>query len=139
MNLIFDFDGTIVNSIEIIISIINSELKKEPPYTVEKFRHDGIKSLITENHLSDVQVSRLIMKVRKGVVEKLFNMKLIEGMERAIKILSAKDKLFIITRNSSNSVKKYLENKNLLNYFEKVTDTKEFEGKKEEIEMIITE
>ncbi|MCM2324928.1 MAG: HAD-IA family hydrolase [Candidatus Woesearchaeota archaeon] len=122
IHLIFDFDGTIADSFDINLRIVNKILKKYDARNIskEEVRNREINDILKELKIPAVNVPSIIKEV---VVElKKENLKPFKGMPEVLKTLSSKYRLCIITANSKDNAEKFLK-KNKLEMFDFVHST----------------
>lgn len=119
MNFIFDFDGTICDSLDITIDILNAYAKKlnRPQITKENFRTKGIEVLINEYHFNKLQVLLYVLKGRQELSKHINEMKSYEDLPEVLKKLSEKNNLGIVSSNSPKNIERFLKNNNLASYF----------------------
>lgn len=112
MNIIFDFDGTIANSLPLAVDIIN-KWGIADELDLEKARKDGIKKTLTELDLSKVKLAYYLAKARKIMSQRINEIQIFDGMSDVIDQLSKKHRLGILTSNSSENVESFLKNNDL--------------------------
>jgi phosphoglycolate phosphatase len=123
-NLIFDFDGTIANSFEVVENIFY-ELTGHEPVTDERLiahlRRQPLLKAAKEMHISPAQMPRLLIKGRALMQHRMGQVKAFPGIPPTIRDLHAKgNKLFIISSNSQSNVELFLKEHNLLDCFDGV-------------------
>lgn len=123
--LIFDFDGTICDSLDAVVSILKENLK----FTKykDKFDLDEIKYMILNYNLKDIlknfKINNFVLffiliKLRFDFNKKVKDLLPFENVFETLKILKKNNnRLFILTSNNSKNVLSFLE-KNNLNFFE---------------------
>lgn len=119
MNLIFDFDGTICDSLDITIQIINEYLKThgKPPIEVKFLKEKGVEELIKKYKLNRFQILVFIYLGRRRLASHIKDLKSFKGLPRVLKELSTNNKLGIVSSNSGKNILKFLKNNNLDSYF----------------------
>jgi len=132
--LIFDFDGTIADTLSIAIHIVN-DLAEEfnlPEVSKEQFvelKNKRIKELLKISGISWIQLPRFIKRARARFKKHQHLVQPIQGMPEAIKTLHlAGYKMGILTSNTQEGVEAFLL-KNELNYFEFIESSDSLFGK----------
>lgn len=121
--LIFDFDGTIADTLSIAVHIVN-DLAEEfnlPEVSKDQFielKSKRIKELLKISGISWLQLPKFIKRARTRFKKHLDLVKPIQGMPEAIKVLHKEGyKMGILTSNTQEGVEAFLS-KNELNYFD---------------------
>lgn len=123
---IFDFDGTIADSFSTVIAISfhltrNSQLADLEQ--VKYLRDNGV-SLTQAIKRLDIPKWRwpwLLQRGRSMMANQIHQVPVFPGIEEVLRALSKeKFQLFIISSNSATNVKKFLQDKNLLPYFDRI-------------------
>jgi phosphoglycolate phosphatase len=119
MNIIFDFDGTIVDT----YSLIKDEVK----ILIKKYSHEDIKfkdlkeygfnKLIKKAKVRFWNIPRITLKLKKLVNENINNVDIKKEIDVVIRKLSEKNTLYLVSGNSKNNIVKTLEKLNMLKYF----------------------
>jgi phosphoglycolate phosphatase-like HAD superfamily hydrolase len=130
-NLVFDFDGTIVDSGETIYTDVITSLNiKAPPfselrkYPAHKLMNSG------EFNIKKMDIPKLIMRVRSDYKKYLPILPLIEGMGETLHDLRGQGaRLFLCTSNSAENVNAFLKIHNLEEAFETIVGTMSIFGK----------
>jgi phosphoglycolate phosphatase len=122
-NIIFDFDGTIANTKEKIIEIVNdlgpnygySKLSKQE---IDFFQSKGARWLINNLKIPKIKIPFLMNNIRSKLSVITKDLKPITGIPEALKRLkNNKLKLGILTTNAEDNVRKFLKN-NKIEYFD---------------------
>jgi phosphoglycolate phosphatase len=122
-NIIFDFDGTIADSLEVVGDIFyemtqHRELKKPE---IAKIRQLPLRQIAKQLHVRWWQIPILVIRGRKLMSVKTDEISIFKGIAGVIKQLKAKNnKLLIMSSNSSITVRSILRRENLENYFSKI-------------------
>ena len=112
--LIFDFDGTIANSLAVALDIAN-ELAPEfglPQTDAQRFRKLkslSLQELLQEAGLAWHQLPRLAMRGRAAFKKRMNQVEPIAGMDVLLKTLSTDHRLGILTSNSKSTVEAFLK------------------------------
>lgn len=122
--IIFDFDGTIADTVEALVVIAN-RLAIEfgyPQITPEELallRNLTSREIIKYSGISVFKIPFLVKKVKGELKRKIPELKPISGIKEALFTLKEKDyRLGIITSNSEDNVKEFLRINNLDGTFE---------------------
>ena len=121
--IIFDFDGTIADTLELGVAISN-ELARKFNYKEIKSKEDlqYYRSLSTQDALKAIGVSLLKLpfvtsSFKKRLLSKIDQLETIEGIKPVIEILASKFKLGIVTSNSRKNIDAFLTRHNLEDFF----------------------
>ena len=122
--IIFDFDGTIADTVDALVSIANS-LAVEfsfAPITPEEFlllKNLTSREIFKYSGIPLFKIPFLLKKVKKELKNKIPELKPIQGIPEALLELKENGlRLGIITSNSKGNVKEFLKINNLDNFFE---------------------
>ena len=124
-NFIFDFDGTIADSLPAMITVYNKLIRNnENPLTGEEIASlRGMTSRQAIRHLGVRwwQVPKLLLLGMGDFHELVPTLKTFDGLPEVIRELHVRgDKLFIVTSNSHDNVMKFLELNSLDKYFTEI-------------------
>lgn len=121
--IIFDFDGTIADSFEVVLDIFY-ELTGTEHFTDEQiaaYRKLTLKKISKEVGISFSQIPLLLVKGRTIMVHRMPEVKVIPGMKEALKSLHEDGwRLMVISSNSKQNVEAYLATHGLEQYFYRV-------------------
>ncbi len=140
--IIFDFDGTIADSFEILISIINDLLEKEgrekfSEEAIEKSRDLSVKEIIANFKISKWKLLFFLRKAQKKFGKKILAVKPIAGIEEVIKYLKERGlTIGILSSSDSKIIKKFIR-KNNLDVFDFIRSKRNLFGKAPEIKKIL--
>jgi phosphoglycolate phosphatase-like HAD superfamily hydrolase len=122
--LLFDFDGTIADSFQVVTEIfyeLTGHERIDDPAEVERLRRLPMTKVVKELHVSPLLIPRLLMKGRKKMGEHLHEVPVFDTMAETLAGLKEKGyTLYIMSSNSTHNVKHYLEIKKLDTYFTEV-------------------
>ena len=116
---IFDFDGTIADTVDTAAEILNDLSAK---YGYEKvtdeenkeMRDFTVKEMFEKKNISFYKLPFMMYDVKKELNNHIANLKPIKGIGHTLKELKKRDyKLAIITSNSKENVQLFLDNSNL--------------------------
>jgi len=121
---IFDFDGTIADSLQSIVSVFE-ELTKRPkkltPAQINKLRALSLPELSLELKVPKWKMPILVLRGRRMLREHLHGIPVHAGMALVLEMLKEQDaKLYIVSSNSTENVKNYLEWHKLDKFFDGV-------------------
>jgi len=130
--IIFDFDGTIANTFN-VIKELGKELKKE--YTGEDVNFDDIKDNEIKYFFKKFKVPLyklpiIVKQVKKQLSFRIENdIKTFPGMKKVLSKLNDKYKLAILSSNSKENIIKFLQRNKLGEYFEFIHSDSSIFGK----------
>ncbi len=139
MNYIFDFDGTVCDSFDITIKILNEYLFKFKKKLIDpkEFREKGIEKIIGDYKLSKLQILIYIYKGRKEIAKNIHDMKTFPQMEEVLKELSKSSVLGIVSSNSKKNIEIFLKDNHYEQYFSFVATSLTIFQKSKKIEAVI--
>lgn len=123
-NLIFDFDGTIADSFEVVEKIFYELTGRDPVTDKDRIAHLRRQSLMKaakEMHISPAQLPRLLIRGRALMKLRMGQVKAFAGIAPVIRELhNSGNKLYIISSNSQSNVEDFLKEHDLLDCFDRV-------------------
>ena len=139
MNLLFDFDGTISDSLDTFLKVINPSLIKlgKKKLTRKEVRQKGPLKLLKENNINPAYVPLLMLYARHKFTPLIPNLKTFPNMKGVVVKLSENHNLGIVTSNSTSNVNQFLANNKLSEHFKFVYSSMNFFNKGTRIENAI--
>lgn len=141
--LIFDFDGTIADSLPAVVQVFETLTRRQQRFTVpeiEVLRHLSLVELAVELHIPRWKIPLLMFRGRRLIRDHLQNIKLHKGMAAAIQKLHAHgEHLYIVSSNSTENVEAYLQRHQLEKYFTGVYGGASLLGKAPRLYKLITD
>jgi phosphoglycolate phosphatase-like HAD superfamily hydrolase len=139
--IIFDFDGTIADSFEVIVDIFEHITKRREKLTEEQMTElRGFPLQVVAERLK-VQWWRipfLLVRGRRMMARRMHEIPVFEGMPRVIEELHAEGhELFIVSSNSGRNVRKFLKQHHLYKYFVEVRGNAGLVGKSRAIKRAV--
>ena len=126
--LIFDFDGTLCNSLDLTVDIINRHSTKK--VTREKIRSLSLKELVQYLGISYFELPKLVFRMHKYFKLNMLNQNLVGCMDKVLSSLyRANHKMYIVSSNSKANILKWLQHKNVEQYFAGIYDSPALFGK----------
>lgn len=120
--IIFDFDGTIADSLTMTIEIFRNLTGwqgAQTPEEIATFRRMALRKVIKEVKVPLYQVPSLLMRGRKIMADRVTEVAVFPGMGKVIKELHADGhRLFVMSSNSTHNVDKFLRHHKLHTYFD---------------------
>jgi phosphoglycolate phosphatase len=133
--IVFDFDGTIADTLETIIKIIN-DLSEKFGYEatsseeLRRLRNLSSQAIIKESGISPIQLPCLVREVRKRLNGEIAFVPPIPGIPEALAQLKQRDyRLGILTSNSQDNVWEFLRANRLESLFDFVDSSTSILGK----------
>jgi len=142
-HIILDFDGTIADTLELGLGIYN---RIAPEYNCgiageeerELFRTKKPQDLLQAYGISRLKLLTLMLRIRKEMRRHVADMKPFTGMNAALREISnAGIRMGILTSNSVENVRKFLEINNLTTLFDFIYSGRSFLGKEKVIRKLL--
>lgn len=122
--LIFDFDGTLADSFETLLSVFDEVVNRPQKLTdqeIKNLRGMSVKQAIKHLKIKSWQIPRLLLRAKKLLVSKINDIKTFPDIPIAVKQLHQDGyRMFILSTNSEVNISKFLQANNLDGYFTKV-------------------
>ncbi len=140
---IFDFDGTIADTVPFLFSVINdiaveNGLKRATDEEIEKLRDKTIKEAIKIYNISPMKLVQLIKRVREEISKNIETFLPFNGIPDLISSLKAKGYVVgIMSSNSKDNIVKFLEKNNITN-IDFVSTSSNLLGKSKSINKLIS-
>lgn len=119
--IIFDFDGTIVDSLPAVIRVFESLTKRPQKFTpaeVEQLRHLSLVELAVDLKVPRWKVPLLLFRGRRMIRNHLRSITVHVGVEEVLGRLHASgERLYVLSSNSTDNVRQYLKWHDLTQYF----------------------
>lgn len=118
--IIFDFDGTIANSMPLVVDIArmllpNVDLSDE---RIEHVRNVPPKQAIKEAHVPYVKIPGLLVKGKRLLSKRLDEIQIAKNLDKVIKQLHEEGyKLYVVSSNSETNIRLFLDKYNIKHYF----------------------
>lgn len=140
-NILFDFDGTIADSLPVIIPFTNSALTKfnRRPITPQELKTSGVRKAISSRNIPKYALFIYLLIGRKNLESHISQVKMFDGMDSVISQLSANYTLGIVTSSSELAVKKLLTKHKLVDQFEVIRGSFGLFGKHKKINKICSD
>lgn len=141
--IIFDFDGTLANTIDVIVDITNRlalefGYNQTTPAELTRFKSLSSREIVKQSGVSILKLPFLIKKVRAELNKEIAQIQPIEGIKEALQALRAEgDRLGIITSNSKENINGFLEKNEWQNLFDFVYSGTTLFGKSKVINHVI--
>jgi phosphoglycolate phosphatase-like HAD superfamily hydrolase len=122
--LLFDFDGTIADSFDVVVDIfyeLTGHARITDQAEVARLRKQPMMRVAKELHVSPIQIPRLLIKGRKMMHDKLTKVPVFDGIAAALRSLQAEGyNLYVMSSNSTQNVRAFLVANKLDTYFDDV-------------------
>ncbi|WP_041596398.1 HAD-IA family hydrolase [Halothece sp. PCC 7418] len=141
--IIFDFDGTIADTKEAVIAIINRlapEFGFSPLSESEIARYENLttREILKQSRVSWWKLPFLIQRVKQELKQEIPNIQPISGIEETLEALKSHQfQLGIITSNSEENAIQFLRQHGLLHYFNFVESSFHLLGKHKVIQRLL--
>ncbi len=124
---VFDFDGTIADSFNVIVEIAYELTKREQLADINhalemRLNHQSLNQTAKLLKIPRWQWPWLLNRGRKIMARDLHKIPLIKGMDEVFKQLKANHyELFVVSSNSKANVERFLAEKELAGYFQNIS------------------
>ncbi|HOU27147.1 MAG: HAD-IA family hydrolase [Paludibacteraceae bacterium] len=142
--ILFDFDGTLANTLKTVVEIYNKVAPEYNCKTVEledvsRLQAMTISHLMKEQGISHITLAILLVRVRKELHINIDHVKPFFGIEEQLQTLKRMGyQLGIMSSNSQKNVHTFLESNNMKHLFDFVHTSKNIFGKHTAIKRIIS-
>lgn len=126
--IVFDFDGTIANTIDVIKEIVRTSLDDFSEDDYELLRNEGIKEVIKRKNIPMHKIPKMVLLITSQLKNKT-NIPLFAGMINVIQTLATNYKLGIVSSNSEENIRQCLEKHQLDKVFDFVFSQSSIFGK----------
>lgn len=120
-SVIFDFDGTLANSLPVVVDLFNQWFRKDDPIKpteVEKLRNMTAKQVFMELNIPIWNVPLLLVRGRKELGKHIQDITLFDGISELVETLhKSKHNLYVVSSNSPENINQFLKTNNILKYF----------------------
>lgn len=140
--LVFDFDGTIADTLAETRKIFNAiapdyGIRTVGEHEVPQLRHLSLKEILKELDIPKRRVLSLITRGTSMMRKNIDQLQLIAGMKEALTDLrNHTDNLGILTSNTTNNVELFLEKHGIRELFDFVSSTSKLTGKSTHLKAI---
>lgn len=139
--IIFDFDGTIADSFEVIVDIFE-HITKRPERLSEKqiaeLRGYSLQTVAERLHIPRWRLPFLLTRGRRMMSRRIDEVPVFEGVPKIFEELQAEGhELFIVSSNSSRNIKKFLKRHHLYTYFTDIKGSTGLLGKSRAIKSVV--
>jgi len=121
--LIFDFDGTLADSFETMLSIFEEISKPEKKLTaveIADLRGKSLKEIIKYLKIKRWQVPRLVLKAKKQLSVRMGGILLFPGVKQSLIKLGEDNKIYILSTNSSSNINLILKKNKIDQYIKRI-------------------
>lgn len=121
--IIFDLDGTLADSIPVLLDIINEMNVIERKLTLkdyQKAKNLTVKEILKEFNVPLWRAPGLLVKGRAELTKRIDEVPFFAGMDKTVKQLNKQHRLFVMSSNSLVNVQKFLEIHGIKDQFEEV-------------------
>jgi phosphoglycolate phosphatase-like HAD superfamily hydrolase len=119
--IIFDFDGTIADSFDVIVDIFEHITKRPEKLTEEQMlelRGYPLEIVAERLHIRWWRIPFLLARGRRMMARRMHEIPVFEGMGKVIEELHAEGhELFVVSSNSKRNVRKFLKAHHMYNHF----------------------
>lgn len=139
--IIFDFDGTIGDSFDLIVDIFHHITKREEKLTdkqMAELRGFPLAVIARQLKVPAWRIPWLLLRGRMLMAKRMREVPVFAGMPKVIEQLHAEGhELFIVSSNSAHNVKKFLKQHHLYKYFVEVRGNAGIFGKSRAISKLL--
>ncbi len=144
MTIIFDFDGTLANTLSTLIDIYNNYIVKEfrcKPFDrsmLEEFQKKRPSEFMKEYGVTTIKMPFIAFRARKLLKQEMPNVEAFQGIVHLIHQLNERNiKLGIVTSNSEKNARLFLRKYNIEHCFDFVNGGKSLMSKKKALIKVI--
>lgn len=122
-SVIFDFDGTIADTLPIAIECAESVLGDMglTDAKINRYKNMTVRQLINELNVPYHRIPKYVVLARSFIKQNISSIKVFKGLDKVIKKLHDEGyRLYIVSSNSVENINKILSNNELIQYFESI-------------------
>ncbi|HTE21817.1 MAG TPA: HAD hydrolase-like protein [Candidatus Limnocylindria bacterium] len=111
-NIIFDLDGTLADSIPVLLELVNELKIVDRPLTRDDYdraKNLSIQAILKELGIPFWRAPGLLIKGRAALTQRINEVPFFAGMDKVVRQLSKDHQLFVMSSNSLANVEKFLE------------------------------
>lgn len=135
MLIIFDFDGTIADSLDVFAGIINQYFKSN--YTAKHIREKGTSKIIKEVKIHPVLLPLYVLVAQRKIHKFAQNLKPFPEIRQTLAALNKKHTLAIVSSNSKTNIEMFLRKHNMHKYITHTESSIHYFGKYNKINKVI--
>jgi len=122
--IIFDFDGTIVDSLDFFVEFIFNEANKLGYELTQKeiknmIRNKNLRHIIKDYKLSKLHILYIVWKLRRDFKKVLEEVKIFDGIDILLRDLDKKYDVYLLSSNDKKHILKIFDKYSLNSYFKK--------------------
>lgn len=142
-HLIFDFDGTLADSLDLVVEITNGlapefGYSSSSPEELHQLRNNSTEDILKKVGVTWYKLPFLMLRLRREMNQVIHKLNLVEGMAEVLEELKAQGyTLGIVTSNGRENVKTFLRNHRLDYQFEFIESEFNLWGKSRGIKRLI--
>lgn len=122
--LIFDFDGTIADSFEVILGIfeeIHARPQKLTPQEVQQLRGESIRQIVKYLNIRRLMMPRLVIKAKRLLAHQMKDIRAFQYLPQVIRQLHQEGvPMHILSTNNQKNISEFLKNNKLDGCFTKI-------------------
>jgi phosphoglycolate phosphatase len=128
---VFDFDGTIADTFEVMREEGNKILGRyNITIDAEEARKVGLRKIIFKSKFPIIEIPKCLIELRQNIRARVIsNVKTFPGMPEVLKDLSLKYTLGVVSSNAQENINGFLEKNDLIKYFEIIYSDSSLFGK----------
>lgn len=121
--LVFDFDGTLADTLPIVIDMFNQYSGREPLSQAEiaNFREMTVRQVIKELHIPLWRIPSIMVQGRRELSKRLDQLVIFDGLDDVLRQLHKQGhSMYVVSSNSPTVIRKFLRRYDLLSCFKAV-------------------
>lgn len=122
--IVFDFDGTLADSLPVVIEVYKQLLPGQhdiTPAKIQKLRRMSVQKVTAELGISFWKVPFLLRRGRTMMHARIHDVEIFPGIKDVVKELHTRGyTLYVLSSNSTENVEEFLQQKGLREYFTEV-------------------
>jgi phosphoglycolate phosphatase len=115
--IIFDFDGTIADSIPTLLRVVDELLRHRSPEDLDRLRGRSSRAALHELKIPLWRAYFIIVRARRRLSSYINDIPLVPGMDKAIRELARDHTLYVLSANSAANAQSFLRHYGIDDYF----------------------
>jgi phosphoglycolate phosphatase len=117
-NIIFDFDGTLANSLPLVVNIAEELLKIQiTDQDIKKYRNMPAKEVLKQSKVPIYKIPGFLVKGKALMIKRMHEVEIFPDLSKVVKTIAKDHKLYVVSSNSLGIINAFLAQNQIESYF----------------------